>query len=402
MPRQLTFKIGKKEFSVYPVKVDRRKLYGWTELMALDDNGEPCQLLTADESGKYIIPLGGTGMGIMSASGKWIERSELQTVNADGKPAPLFQSSFEQVNTLSEKITPQEFLNYSITDFYQLTEAPSEMIRLISDNIYIFEYSYNDSYDPAPAFILVAENILYLMTGVKNRFEYLCFGDCETIDEEQAFEAQTETRNIRTILKNGQEKQNIRILKSTVQMDEDTLFKQYGSWEKTAQSFIDGDPEIDMEITGKKINRTHRLWVDKNNNIAYRVNLFRILYNPDGSERERLDINKLPGNINKEFPLKWTGKMFSRKEAVRLFVFTKSYQIRHINGATFDFLFAMAKELDEKDSLVMIGGGEKGKDPLLLSRGGQPYRAFLEGRVQDEKYILILHLTDIELKTPEQ
>ncbi|MCC8146742.1 MAG: hypothetical protein LIO93_09980 [Bacteroidales bacterium] len=220
-------------------------------------------------------------------------------------------------------------------------------------------------------------------------------------DAEVAFDAQTLTRNIRTVLKNGKEKQNVRILKSTVNMDDEALLKEFGSWDKVAQALLDSDPEIDMEITGKKLNQTHRLWVDKNNQIVYRVNLFRTLFNPDGSEQDHLDINKLPSNVNKEFPLQWTGRMFSRQEAIRQFVFTRSYQLRHINGATFDFLYAMAEELHQKDSLVMVGGGEKGKDPVLLSRGGQPYRAFLEGWIREDRYMLLLHLTDIELKTPE-
>ena len=221
-------------------------------------------------------------------------------------------------------------------------------------------------------------------------------------DAEVAFESLTERRNIRTVLKNGKDKQTVRLLKSTVELDEQALAKQFGNWPDVANALIAGDPELDLEITGKILNRTHRLWVDKEDHIAYRVNLFRTIYNPDGTERERRDVNKLPSNVNKEFPLRWTGKLFPRKEVIRQFAFTKSYQIHHINGATFDFLYAMAKELDEKNSLVLIGGGEKGTDPILLSRGGQPYRGFLEGRVRKDRYMLILHLSDIELKTPGQ
>lgn len=220
-------------------------------------------------------------------------------------------------------------------------------------------------------------------------------------DAEVAFESQTERSNIRTVLRNGKEKQNVRVLKSTVEMDEEALAKQFGSWDEVAQALIDVDPELDTEIIGKKLSRTRRLWVDGDDNIAYRVNLFRTIFNPDGSERERQDINKLPGNVNKEFPLKWTGRMFPRKDIIRRFVFTRSYQLRHINGATFDFLYAMAEELDKQDALVMLGGGQKGNEPILLSRGGQPYRGFLEGRIKEDRYMLILHLTDIELKTPE-
>lgn len=184
MPRQLTFKIGKKEYAVTPVKVDRRKLYGWTELTAVDDDGDFCRLLTADESGKHLIPLGGTGIGILSESGMWVERSELKTVDANGKPAKLFESSFESINILKDKVSPEEFLDYSITDFYELTDSPAEMIKSIGDTIYRFDYSYNDSYDPSPAFVMVSDGILFLLVGTKNLFAFLCFGDCETIDED--------------------------------------------------------------------------------------------------------------------------------------------------------------------------------------------------------------------------
>lgn len=222
-------------------------------------------------------------------------------------------------------------------------------------------------------------------------------------DAEVAFDAQVERRNIRTVLPNGKEKINVRVLKSTVDLDEQSLAMEFGSWDQVASALVESDPEVDMEIIGKKLNRTHRLWVNKENKIAYQVNLFRTLFNPDGTERERRDVNKLSSNINKKFPLTWSGKLFPKTEAIRQFVFTRSYQIRHINGATFDFLYAMAKELHEKDAMVLLGGGEKGNEPLLLSRGGQPYRGFLEGRLaQGERYILILHLTDIELKTPQR
>lgn len=217
-------------------------------------------------------------------------------------------------------------------------------------------------------------------------------------DAEVAFVRQTLVREIRTVLPDGKEKQNVRVLKSTVEQDEESLVRKFGSWEKVAQALIDDDPEIDRERTGKKLNRTHRIWVDKDDKIAYKINLSRIRFNPDGTEKEKQDINKLPSNVNKEFPLKWTGRFFARKDIVRQFVFSASYQLHHINGATFDFLYAMAKELAEKDSLVLMGGGKKGNEPILLSRGGKPYRGFLEGRIQQERYLLILHLSEIELK----
>jgi len=183
MAREITFKIGQKEYKASPVKVNRKKLYGWAELTAVGDDGQPCELMTADESGKYIIPLGGTGIGILTENGKWVERSELQTVDENGKKAKLYESSFNTVNLLKGKVTPEEYLDYSITDFYELSEVSGDFIKTVGTNIYMFEYTYNDSYDPSPAFIMVANNTLFLLIGVKNIYEMLCFGDCETIDE---------------------------------------------------------------------------------------------------------------------------------------------------------------------------------------------------------------------------
>jgi len=69
-----------------------------------------------------------------------------------------------------------------------------------------------------------------------------------------------------------------------------------------------------------------------------------------------------------------------------------------VNGLTYDFLFAMAKELHEANSLLLLGAGKDGKQPLIFRRGSIPYRAFLEGRVDGERYTLILHLSNMELK----
>ena len=58
----------------------------------------------------------------------------------------------------------------------------------------------------------------------------------------------------------------------------------------------------------------------------------------------------------------------------------------------------MAKKLSDSDSMMLLGGGEKGNEPLILSNNGTPYRAFLEGRVCDGQYALIMHLTNLEIK----
>src|SRR3990170_2735771 len=91
-----------------------------------------------------------------------------------------------------------------------------------------------------------------------------------------------------------------------------------------------------------------------------------------------------------------------KTEVFNRFVFQSKAQLTHVNGLTYDFLFAMAKELEEKDSLLLLGAGPKGNQPLVFFRGGTQYRGFLEGRTQGERYSLVLHLSNMELKAPEQ
>lgn len=215
-------------------------------------------------------------------------------------------------------------------------------------------------------------------------------------DAEVAFDAQPVASASRRVLPSGEEPVSVRLVKTTAAINR-TLSDHYDA-RQLIDALVGGDPDVDMEVTGRKLRRTRRIFVDKNYRIAYHVNLFQVIFNPDGTEREWRELERVPGNVNRPVPLRWTGRMFPRMEALRRFVFTRSYQIRHVNGATFDFLYDMAAQLHRANAMVVIGAGAKGTDPILLSRGGQPYRAFLEGRVAGEKYCLILHLTDIELK----
>lgn len=184
MPRNLTFRIKKKEYLVTPQRVNRKKLYGWTEIVALDEDGRPCRLVSTDDTGSLIIAGGGTAIGILSPRGEWVERSSLKVVNEDGTPAELITSSYNTTITLTHTVTEEEFLDYSITDYYQLDNIPEEMPAMIGDKIYIFDYTYLDSYETTPAFILASEGTLFMMLGYKNKFEMLCLGDCGIIDED--------------------------------------------------------------------------------------------------------------------------------------------------------------------------------------------------------------------------
>jgi len=168
-----------------------------------------------------------------------------------------------------------------------------------------------------------------------------------------------------------------------------------------AQKLISADPEVDLEMVGKIIEDTNTVLLTKENEPLFCApEILEIIYGPDGKEVERRTPVEVAPNVNEELPIKWTGKLIPRADLVRKYGIKRSMQLRHVDGVTFDFLFSIAKELHEKDSVMLLAAGEGGKGPLVLQSNGSPYRGFLEGRIEGETFLLLLHLSAMELKKP--
>ena len=198
----------------------------------------------------------------------------------------------------------------------------------------------------------------------------------------------------------GKKSFNERRVRATMKTTDEALLAQYG--DGLADALVAGDPEVDMEQFGLKVEGLKKVFVTPGHKVAYGVTLSEHVYLPDGSEKEVRPEQTTSANIALDgVPLRWTGKLIPRQKAMRMFMFKKSYQVQHVNGLTYDFLFDMAKKLADADAMMLVGGGPKGNEPLVMANGGTPYRAFLEGRVDGDKYALILRLTNMELKSIE-
>ena len=200
---------------------------------------------------------------------------------------------------------------------------------------------------------------------------------------------------------------NKRVLKSTSTTNFSTLISNF-KVEKTedeelqksillSEDIINNDPEIDFEMGGKYLSGLQRVYVNEQQKPVFKVKKTEKIFSPTAELKEEREPKYNESNILDQI-VKWTGKMMPKSKVYNKLVFNKKYQIKHINGLTYDFLFDMAKQLSDKKSLMMLGGGESGKEPLVMNNGGKSYRGFLEGKVQNDKYCLILHLTDQELK----
>src|SRR4051812_16182800 len=216
-----------------------------------------------------------------------------------------------------------------------------------------------------------------------------------------AFEAVIPQRDVHFVDEKGKPVTTQKLLKTDIEHDLDALLKKKkGNLNALAKQLVKEDPEVDLEQFGSYLTDTSKVYVSKKG-IIHIVDEVEVVSNSDKTLRERRPRIKDPQNINTDVPLRWTGKFIDKDEAAHRFVFTHKRQLIHVNGLTFDFLYEMAQELDKRKSLLLIRGGEKGDQPIVMQRGGKPYNAFLEGRIDGDSYLLVLQLSNMELKRPK-
>lgn len=193
MAQELTFIANGKSYVCAPKKVDRSKVYGSTEKVILDDNGNPCKAVSMDESGTIIIPKGGVALGIVNQNLEWVDRAQLMVVNMAGEKVDQIPSTFTTPINLDKKVSVEEFLDHTITTVYQLIGDYADLIELVKKEkeIYYFNFNYRNSYDSSPAFLITNGTDLFMLAGYKNDFEFLALQETSVIDAEE--EETTET-----------------------------------------------------------------------------------------------------------------------------------------------------------------------------------------------------------------
>ena len=231
---------------------------------------------------------------------------------------------------------------------------------------------------------------------------YIKIADENKRDAEITFKSVTQKNLVYLALKNGKKPINKKVIKSSKDFTlENLIGKTKPSQEEYndfSEKLIIEDKEIDLELFGKFVDKTDRIYTNKNLNPVYNVELTEKVFDTEGNLKEERVPSYLYSNISGESVLKWTGKYIPRNKLYNKVVLSSKYQIKHINGLTFDFLFKISKILQDKNSFMILGGG-KGNEPLVFNDGGKPYRGFLEGKVKDNSYCLIIHLSNQEYKT---
>ena len=168
---QLSYK--GKELSCGIAKVDRRKLYGYTETEVVDsETGQVCSLATLAADGRTLIPAGGVALAYVSPKGLWKTKEELKAVDLEGNELKPVASTFKERVELKEKASAEEYLDHNIRMVYQLESEhgfPEALVtELEKGTIYRFPFSYRGGLVPDEAFILRGKDgTIWMAVGKK-------------------------------------------------------------------------------------------------------------------------------------------------------------------------------------------------------------------------------------------
>lgn len=182
MAKELIFKLGDKEYNSAPVKIERKKIYGWTDTVATDRNGEICVSAYLSPEDVLIIPSGGLKQGTVSEDGRWLEKSELTAYDEAGENIlPILPSAFDAPIELTEKATIDEFLDNDWESVYQLVN--DNLAAAIGEDIYKFDFSYRGGTNHNDGYLVSTPAGLFLFAGDKQEFPFIGLAEETVIDE---------------------------------------------------------------------------------------------------------------------------------------------------------------------------------------------------------------------------
>ena len=194
MPRTATLKMSDKSYTVGFIKLDRKKIYGWSKIDIFDDDDQSCTLASIAD-GQYVLPSGSITLAGFNSKGEYIAKSSLVGMDETGKKVEKVASIFDEPSVLT-KADLDEFLSLNVKSVYQLglEEGKEELMGLLeSGDIYHFSFNYRADYEADDAFLLTNAGEVFAVVGKKAELEYIGLENKEEeVPEEPEAEATEE------------------------------------------------------------------------------------------------------------------------------------------------------------------------------------------------------------------
>jgi len=156
--------------------IDRNRLHGFKRRIALDEKGHECTTAHLTRDGRFLLAAGCTADLYINDDGDAINRSELVTVDADGKALQTLPTTLGRTQAIEGQVALDEFLNHVVTKVYALESETLDkaLEQTLRDGaISRVPYRPRSTQTETPAFLLANENGLFLMQADPCNFEFV-------------------------------------------------------------------------------------------------------------------------------------------------------------------------------------------------------------------------------------
>jgi hypothetical protein len=191
-------------------------------------------------------------------------------------------------------------------------------------------------------------------------------------------------------------------LKATAQTHPEALMMRWSDPADLARALVAGDPELDLGQIGSKVGASQRIWLDGDGQPIYNPKLEQVRHDEHGQVVQRRPLRVRPGNLVPPAPPVWPNVLLARREVLTRYALRQAWQLMHGNSLEYDFLLELARWLDARGQMALVGRGRHGRSPLIISRGARPCLGFLDGQVRGESLRLVLYLAAGELHVGER
>ena len=156
------------EFSFSPTKIDRKKLYGARRRVALDASGQICSKASLTPDGAVLIKSGMTSQGYFSDDGRWVNRSDMVGIDADGNTIDIKPSTLGVPQAVQGPVDPIEALRLEIESvFFLAADDPSNPLctKLQAGDIYRCDFNYAAGLEVEVAYLIGNEAGIFALVG---------------------------------------------------------------------------------------------------------------------------------------------------------------------------------------------------------------------------------------------
>jgi len=191
-------------------------------------------------------------------------------------------------------------------------------------------------------------------------------------------------------------------LKATAETHPEALVARWSDPADLARALIAGDPELDLERTGRQLGASQRIWLDGDGRPIFNPKREQVRHDEYGQVIQSRPLRLQPGNLVPPAPPVWSNVLLARREVLTRYALRQAWQLMHGNSLEYGFLLELARWLDERGQMALVGRGRSGRSPLILTRGARPCLGWLDGRVQGDSLRLVLYLAAGDLSAGDQ